>query len=90
MNEKMNSSYNNSLYVIHGRMYVRVLISEKMVIIRLVILVKKDSFRGLSTGIFSCFFPCKPPRILILHYFTMLFMKIFATNINKPYAIRDR
>ena len=56
-----------------------------MLIIRLVIFVKKESFRWLSTRIFSFFFLCQPPYILI--FLTMLFMKIFATNINKPYTI---
>ena len=53
-----------------------------MLIIRFVIFVKKESFRGLSTRIFSFFFLCQPPYI-----FTTLFMKTFATNINKPYTI---
>ena len=58
-----------------------------MLIIRLVIFVKKDSFRGLSTRIFSSFFLFQPPYISNFPFLTMLFMKIFGTNINKPYTI---
>ena len=56
-----------SCYVIHGRIYTWEFF-KKMVIIRLVIFVKKESFRGLSTRIFSCFFLCQPPYILIFHF----------------------
>ena len=78
--------YHIILCYTRSNIYVRLFL--KMVIIRLVILVKKESFRRLSTRIFSCFVLRQPPYILIFH-FTMLFMKIFATNINKPYTIME-
>lgn len=58
-----------------------------MVIIRLVILVKKDSFRGFINWDILMFLPLSASICLDFPFFTMLSIKIFATNINKPYTI---
>ena len=84
----MDSNYNNSHYYIIfcytlSNIYVRVFLKNTNYSFSY--FVKKESFKGLSTSIFSCFFLRQPPYILIFH-FLPLFMKIFAT-INKPYTI---
>lgn len=64
-----------SYYVIHCQIYTWEFFL-KAVIIRLVTFVKKESFRGLSTRIFSCFFPCQPPYILIFHFYHVIYENI--------------
>lgn len=74
-----------SYYVIHCQIYTWEFFL-KAVIIRLVTFVKNRVLEGYQPGYSHVSSPASL-HISWFSIFTMLFMKIFATNINKPYTI---